>query len=484
MEYKNKDYIYKNRWKILNIVLLAPFMATLDSSIVNVALPFMADKLSVGISTIQWVVTSYLIIISSTILAFGRLADIIGKTKVFQYGFLIFSLGSLFCGISYTIYFLIFSRIIQAIGASMIMACNQGIIADIFPKEERGRALGFSGTTVAVGTMVGPPIGGIILGILDWEYIFLINVPIGIIAYIIGIKILPKYNQSEIHNKVKEFDIKGFILFFIASIALFGAMLSGEKVGWNNRYIIFSFFIFLVFLILFYFNENKVRNPILNFNLFYNRLFSVSLICAFISYMVIFSTNIIQPFYLQYGLKMSPKKAGIFLMIYPMTVSIIAPISGYISDKVGSEVITLLGLVVTFVGLYSLSTLNLNSSYYEVIFKTSILGIGNGFFQAPNNSIVMSAVPKNRLGIAGSINALVRNIGMVFGIALSIVLLNNRMSYKIGYKVDKIIKGKEYVFIYGMRFVYIVCAILCFVGIMLTLWRIKSKRGKFYIKEK
>ena len=201
--------IHKKRWIILLTTVLLTFMSTLDGSIVNVALPVMAQKLSVSMASIEWVVTSYLIVIVGTILIFGRLADIIGKTTVFKLGIIIFTIGSLTCGLSNSLIMLVFSRGLQAIGAAGTMATSQGIITHVFPSNERGRALGLNGTFVALGAMIGPPIGGIIVSILNWQYIFLINVPIGILAFILAMKTLPKSSN----NKSENLDIKGAVLF-------------------------------------------------------------------------------------------------------------------------------------------------------------------------------------------------------------------------------------------------------------------------------
>jgi drug resistance transporter, EmrB/QacA subfamily len=475
MEHKLEHKLYENRWHILPVILLGPLMATLDSSIVNVALPDMAQRLSVGINTIQWVVTSYLIAISALVLIFGRIADIIGKAVVFQYGFVIFSLGSLLCGLSKTIEFLIISRIIQAVGASMIMSSNQGLIAVIFPADERGRALGLSATTVAIGTMLGPPLGGIMVEIFNWESIFLINIPIGIVAFFLGRKMLPKEEKKE---NTGGFDLKGAILFMAFVVSLFWAMLSGEKLGWENKYIIVSFIIAFASFVAFYFVERKEKNPMLDFSMFHNKLFNVSIFCAFVSFLVIFCYNIIHPFYLQYIMNISPARAGILMMVFPISAGIIAPISGYISDKLGSEIITFFGLLITTIGLVLLGFLNTNSTYMDIVTRIAILGFGNGLFQSPNNAIVMSLVPKNKLGITGSINALVRNMGMVFGIAFSVTLLYNRMSHLIGYSVVSFIPGRPDVFIYAMKFVYLSAASICIIGIILTLLRIMEKRRR------
>lgn len=469
-----KQKIYKRRWIILTVVLLGTLMATLDSSIVNVALPDMSSKLSVELGEIQWVVTSYLIVVSAFVLIFGRVADIIGKSKVYQYGFLIFTIGSLLCGLSGTVRFLIFSRIIQAIGAAMTMSSNQGIIAATFPPNERGRALGLSATTVAVGTMLGPPVGGIMVELFNWQSIFLINIPIGIIGYLAGRKILTMEEKSQ---GPIYFDLKGSIIFIIFVVSLFWAMLSGESLGWGNYKIIISFIISAVALVSFYFVEKQVEQPMLDFKMFHNKLFNLSIFCAFVSFVAIFCNNIIHPFYLEYIMNISPGKAGILMMIFPISAGTIAPISGYLSDKIGSELLTVLGLFATTVGLLLVGFLNTTSTYFDIVVRVAVLGLGNGLFQSPNNSIVMSLVPRDKLGIAGSVNALVRNMGMVFGIAFSVALLYNRMSAKIGYNITSFVPGRHDVFIYAMNIVYIAAASICAIGMILTIIRMIKRRS-------
>lgn len=471
-----KEITYNKRWTILVIVLLGTLMATLDSSIVNVALPDMASELFVGLDTIQWVVTSYLIVISAFVLIFGRIADIIGKSLVYQYGFLLFTFGSLLCGISKSVKFLVISRVIQAIGAAMTMSSNQGIIAATFPQNERGRALGLSATTVALGTMLGPPVGGIMVELFSWQSIFLINIPIGIFGYLAGRKVLP---SEEKKLQYAYFDIKGAFVFIIFVVSLFWAMLSGEKLGWNNYLILISITISCISILSFYFIEKKATQPMLEFSMFENKLFDLSIFCAFVSFVAIFCNNIIHPFYLEYIMNINPARAGILMMIFPISAGSVAPISGYLSDKIGSEILTVLGLFFTTAGLILVGFLNTNSTYYDIVIRVAILGLGNGLFQSPNNAIVMSLVPRDKLGIAGSVNALVRNMGMVFGIAFSVALLYNRMSAKIGYRVTSFVGGRHDVFIYAMHIVYIAAASICAVGMILTIVRmIKRKRAQ------
>lgn len=470
-ETENKGY--KNKWAILFIVVMMPFVASLDSSIVNVALPVMSKDLSVDTSSIAWVVTSYLIAISATIIVFGRISDIVGKSKIFNFGIFLFTIGSLMCGISSSLPFLIFSRIVQGIGAAGAMATNQGIITNVFPAYERGRALGISGTFVAIGGMIGAPLGGLIVSQFSWHYIFLINLPVGIITSILALKILPR-NHTKSEEKV---DVKGAGLFTIFIVMLFSAMINGQQVGYDNPAIIIAFLLALVCFILFIRLELKIKAPLMDLSLFRNKLFSISLFCAFTSFLAISCINIIQPFYFQGAMKFSPATTGLVMMVSPIMLTFISPLSGYLSDKIGSEVLSLVGLSVTTIGLFCMSTLNAHSSLITIIAFLVIISIGGGLFQSPNTSLIMSLVPVDKLGIAGSTNALIRNVGMVFGTSFATTILYNRMSSKAGHRVYDYVQGRDDIFIYAMKWVYIAIAIICLVGVIATAMRV-FRKGK------
>jgi len=477
MENTNNE-IHKKRWLILLTTVLLTFMATLDGSIVNVALPVMAERLSVSMASIEWVVTSYLIVIVATILVFGRLADIKGKTTIFKLGIVIFTIGSLACGLSNSLIMLVFSRGLQAIGAAGTMSTSHGIITHVFPSNERGRALGLNGTFVALGSMIGPPVGGIIVSYFSWQYIFLINIPIGILAIIIAMKTLPKSNN----NLNEKFDIKGAILFGLTMVLLFGALTFGKEIGYENKAIVASLILSIVLFIIFIIIEKRTAEPLLKLQIFDNFLFSLSIFCAFISFVAISCSNIILPFYLQYVMKLTPSFTGLLMMVSPIILAFVAPMSGYISDRVGSEVLTFVGLMGTSCGLFLMSNLNEYSYLGTLISFIAIMTMGNGMFQSPNNSLVMSTVDKSNLGIAGSVNALVRNLGMVFGISLSTALLYNRMSSKIGYHVTGYIEGRDDVFVYGMHYVYIAAATICAIGAILTAYRLYGTKLRAKVK--
>ncbi len=470
---------YKNRGLILINIVLLTFMACLDSSIVNVALPVMAGYFKVGMNSISVIVSVYLVAISATILIFGRLGDIKGTVKIFQIGTVIFTVGSLLCAISNSLYILILARIIQAVGAAGFMATNQGIITRVFPAGERGKALGITGSFVALGTLVGPPLGGFIVDAAAWQYIFLINIPIGVFAFILGLKILPRDEES----RKARFDVKGALLFLVFIVALFAALLAGEQVGFTNPLILAGFALAVIAFIMFLKVERKEESPLLQLNIFKNQLFSLSILCGFLLFVAMNCSNILLPFYLQDVIKLSPAVSGLYLMTYPLVLFVVAPISGHISDKIGSELLTLIGLLTFCFAFFMMATLNQFFQPVKLVLIIAVMALGNGMFQSPNNSLVMSSVPRERVGIAGSINALVRNLGLVVGVSVSTLILYGVMSRQLGYTVTTFVAGKEAEFAFAMRVTYISAGLIALVGAVLTAFRLIRNRKRTAVEK-
>ncbi len=407
------------RWYVLATVSIGTFMSTLDSSIVNVALPTISGQLHTNLSILQWVVTAYLLTISALLPLFGRVADIIGRKKIFSLGFLIFTLGSVLCGFSQNIWFLVGARVLQAIGASMLMANSAAIIISIFPPRERGKALGLTGTVVALGALTGPALGGLLIGLTGWRAIFFINLPIGIFGYVVARLTLPVDLPKKEHES---FDFTGAITFTAGMISLLLGINNGESWGWFSLPVILSLILGLILLSIFIITERKVQHPMIDLTLFRNRPFLIGNISGWMSFVAMFTNTLLLPFYLQQILNYSPSKVGLLMTAFPITMAIIAPLSGHASDKFGPVALTTGGLTISALGLFYYSTLSSTSNLYQVILGAMITGLGSGMFQSPNNSSVMSSVPSQKLGIAGGINSLVRNLGMVIGIAFSISL--------------------------------------------------------------
>ncbi|GGH15099.1 MFS transporter [Paenibacillus segetis] len=471
--YQEDADIQKKRWLILIVLNLFTFMSTLDGSIVNIALPVLSKELGLPIAQIEWVTTGYLMAICAAILFFGRLGDIAGKIRIFKIGTVIFIIGSLLCGLSSSLSFLIISRVIQALGASMTMANSQGIVTDIFPAHERGKALGFIGTFVSLGSIAGPSLGGIIISSLGWEYIFWVNVPIGIIAIMMGWRYLPK-DQVRVKAKI---DVPGSSLFAIFIVTLFAGLLLGQQLGYDNMWIIISLIAAAITLALFLRVEFVRSEPLLQLSLFKNPSFSISILCGFLVFTANFCFNIIAPFYAQNMLDLSPFHAGFLLMLLPICMVIVAPLSGALSDKIGSELLTFAGLIVMVIAQFGLANLHGGSSLIVVGIWIAMLGIGSGLFQSPNNSLVMSEVPRTQLGSAGSVNSLVRNIGMVVGITVATTILFHVMSGEVGYRVTGLIPDRPDVFLTGMRVVFTTSASICLVAGLLTGWRMYKSQA-------
>lgn len=320
--------IQKHRWWILVAICLFTFMSTLDGSIVNIALPVISKDIAIPMNQAEWVVSIYLIVICALLLLFGKLGDTHGKIRIFKIGSVLFTVGSLLCGFSVGLSFLLVARTIQAVGAAMTMATNSGIITEVFPFNERGRALGMIGSFVALGSIAGPGVGGLILAHFDWGYIFWINVPIGIVALLMGYRILPK----DILVSKQAIDKLGAGLFALIVVTLFAGVFVGQEVGFTKPLILGLFAVATVATIFFVRLELRIDNPILALQLFKNKRFTISLLCAFLIFVANFFFNVISPFYLENARGMAANFAGYALMTFPIVQVVVAPIAGSISD--------------------------------------------------------------------------------------------------------------------------------------------------------
>lgn len=470
----NDSIKHNNMWLILIATCLFTFMSTLDGSIVNIAMPTMSKDLAISMNEAEWIVSVYMITICCLLIFWGRISDTIGKIKIFKIGTLIFIMGSLFCGISSTLEMLLISRIIQATGASMTMATNYGIITENFPPEMRGRSLGVLGSFVSLGSIAGPGIGGVIIQKYTWHYIFLINIPIGIFAFVLGYFVFPKSKKKDIPLNL---DYLGFILFDMFIISLFMGIFIGQVIGFTKLSIIILFIIAVCSFIGFIFREKRAKNPLIDLTIFNNKSFSVGLTCA----VLIFSSNLFMntllPFYLQDTLKLSSLMSGFILMCVPIAMVIVAPISGALSDKIGAKGLTFLGLFIVSVSQLLFILIGLKTTISHLVLLTLLAGTGVALFQSPNNSIIMSSVEHNHLGIAGSINSLARNIGMVTGLSLSTTILYSSMTQKAGYKVNGYINGRDDLFLYGMHIAFLVSFSLCFIAFIITGIRLYRKKS-------
>lgn len=458
---------------ILLTVLIMTFMMTLDSSILNVALPTLAESLNIPTSLIDWACTAYLISLCSFALIFGRVADNIGKAKIFQAGSLIFTVGSLLCSISSKFIPLIISRFIQGFGASAATSCNLGIITETYPAKNRAKALSGISSAVALGTLVGPIAGGAILNYFRWEVIFLINLPIGVVAFILGVLYLPKCKERKAHN---HFDVGGSIFIVLAISAVISALSMLQT--YSSIYLYLLLILGLLFFFVFALIEKKADCPLIKVSLFSNRAFVINLLSIAIAFVSIGTYNIMMPFYLQDALGFSPGKAGAIMVTQPIIMAFVAPFAGIMADRHGYRPISAIGMFVFGCGaLFQGLHYNMETGLFLIVLGIVIFAAGNAFSQSPNNALVMSSVSHEDYGFAGSTASLVRYLGISVGLTLSTCTLYALMSRKAGYSVSNYLVNRPDVFIYGMRYVFIgICAILWIASFLMLLEFKKEKR--------
>ncbi|MBB6676957.1 MFS transporter [Cohnella lubricantis] len=391
-------------------------MSTLDSSIANVALPTMSAELAAPVHLIQWVLTAYLLTICATLPIMGKLSDMWGRTRVYQFGFLLFAFGSAWCGLSHSLSMLIGSRIIQALGAACLMSNSQAIVAQTFANGDRGRALGIIGTVVSLGSLTGPGIGGILVHHFGWPTIFWINVPIGVMAFIAGMFILPKDSAA----RREPFDYTGSGLFIVGMTAFLYSLSNAQDWGWSSASAIGGLVGAVLVLVVFFLWEKRTRFPMVDFSLYRIPAFAVGNLTALLVFTANFFTTVLMPFFMQNVLSLSVEHTGYMMMVYPITMAVVAPMSGYLSDRMGSKLLTTAGLFVMLAGFACLLTLSAHASLVLLAVFLAMFGMGSGLFQSPNNASIMGAVPAKKLGSAGGLNALARNVGMVLGTSVSV----------------------------------------------------------------
>lgn len=413
------------KYTVLAITAVGIFMSTLDGSIVNVALPTISTAFSANLTRLGWVVSAYLLAISSLLPTMGRAADLYSRKRVYALGFVVFIIGSALCGLSWSVGTLVVFRVVQAIGAAMLMANGMAIVTAVFPPRERGRALGISGTVVAAGSLTGPALGGIIVGALNWRYIFFINLPIGIIGALLAFAFLPEQPRSP----GSRFDFLGSGLFVIGLVPLLLALSEGQDIGWGSPIIYVLLAIAVGGLAAFYAVERRTAQPMIDLSLFRRPIFTIGNAAGMLSYTVNFFSAFLIPFYLTEVRGLSPEAVGLMMTPVPAVMFFVAPLAGWLSDRIGYVFLTSAGMTVLTLAMVALSGLKETTGFVGVALRLALVGIGMGLFTSPNNSSIMGAVHPSKLGLTSGLIATVRNVGMMLGVAISASLFQNRLAH-------------------------------------------------------
>ncbi|MCC7442094.1 MAG: MFS transporter [Bdellovibrionales bacterium] len=463
------------KWLILTAGACGTFMATLDSSIVNIALPTLTNELAssdlaAGIAKVKWVVISYLLTITCLILPFGRIADQWGRKHVFVLGFMVFTGASALCGLAPTLTALIASRVLQGVGAAMIMANGPAVIAATFAAKERGKALGVMAMVVSAGLIAGPSLGGILIVTMGWRSIFLVNIPVGLLGIYLVWRQLPRDPLPTVRAA---FDWAGTVLQAVVLgllIVLFdppSISVSGGTPFPVPRLLLGALVLTLgaVFVKV----ESLADAPLFDLSLLRIRTFWTAIVASFLMFLVYSFIAVLMPFFLETALRLSPRHAGYLMATIPIVNFVVAPLSGRASDQIGSQELSTAGSLLAAVTLFLMAGaggfgISARTGIASIAVFLGMIGFALGLFQTPNNNAIMGQVPNGKLGVASALLATVRNLGLVIGTGLAVGVFAWRGS--LGENVVE-----------SLRFSYVIAG---GIGVLATIASLGKRRGAYW----
>ncbi|MFC0330292.1 MFS transporter [Paenibacillus sepulcri] len=448
-----------SKWTVLLIVNMGTFMSTLDVGIVNISMPTMSLQLGISLAQIQWIATSYLLVMAALLPFFGRLSDIWSRRKVYGLGFLLFAAGSLCAALSSGLAAIIASRCLQGIGAAMIMANSQAMVRQVFPEHERGRALGLNAVVIAAGTLMGPAAGGLVLSWAAWQWLFWINVPIGLSAFLLGLRLFPR---ESVRSAGARLDIAGTLLLALGTILLLLAadtasgstspMAAVEAAGGVAVLIVLALY------------GRRVQSGILDRALLSVRTVRLGNLSSFLINMALSASLIPITFYLQGPLRLPVAAAGGVLMAQPLLVGIVAPFAGSFRDRHGSLIPIAGGAACCALSMLFIACMP-QITVWAIVLQLVLFGIGTGLFHSANNADIMSAAPDGKISLAGSLLAMVRYFGQIAGIGLAALLLG-----QLNLEAGASVKGEL-----RLRILFGLCFLAC-LGAAIAAYRLRHPR--------
>ncbi len=472
-----------SKWTVLVIVAIGVLMATIDSSIVNISLPPIAAYFGVPLSgTVEWVIIAYLVVIAGLLLSVGRLADLVGRKWIWAAGLAVFTAGSALCGAAPTLELLVAERAFQGVGAALLMAISPAMLTAAFPASERGRALGYNAVVVAVGVSIGPTLGGFLTEHYTWRSIFYVNVPLGIIGLLATLLVLRERAGTRGRTR---FDPLGALLLAVGLSALTLGLSFGEEWGWSSTRIVGAGILALLALMALVVLELRIEAPVVDLRMLRERVFLSANLALVLSFLALFAVSFLLPFYLEQLRGFSTQDAGLLLTPLPLTIAVIAPISGTLADRFGTRWLAAGGLAIACVGLVLISQLTATSSVPDIIWRLCVTGVGQGLFQSPNNSALMGAAPRARQGTAAGFLATGRVMGQSVSVALAGAIFAGLGAARAGAILSSghplppaLAAGLQSTFTTGFHSAFIVCAAIAAVGVFASLVRGKERKAR------
>jgi EmrB/QacA subfamily drug resistance transporter len=424
----------KRKWGVLAIISFSLFMILLDVTIVNIALPHIMTAFTIGLASIEWVFNVYVLVFAALLLTLGKLGDLFGRRLLFVIGLGTFTIASLGCSLAPTFNALLIFRGIQAVGGAAMMPATLSILNVEFSKSQRGLALGIWGAVAGAANALGPIIGGALVDATSWRYIFIINVPIGIFAFVAALMVVRESTDPKTNRHI---DIPGVLLVSLALFCLTFALVEGQKYGWTSSRILGLFAVSLVSFITFIFIELKTASPLAQLRLFRDRTFSAGNFIGMVQSFGLIGIIFLLVLFLQIILGFNALKAGLTLIPLPLAIIVVAPFAGRFTDKIGGRWILFAGTLITAIGIFLMSDLSSTTTGSSLALPLAVCGVGMGLVMAPTTTVVMASTPVQQSGMGAGILSTTRQIGSVLGLSVLGAILQNQLVSNISAALAK-----------------------------------------------
>ncbi len=464
-------------WVAAIVVCVGTFLGVMDNTITNIALPTLKDEFDRSLDDVIWVALSFIVVSTGLSLTMGRLGDLYGRKKLYAWGFVVFTIATFLSSISGSLEELVGTRVLQAIGSSMTIANGAAIITASFPPSKRGTGLGLIVSTVGAGAAAGPVLGGLLIDLLDWRAIFWTRVPFGLLAALLAWRFL---KDAPSHQRPKGLDIPGAVLLFGMLACLTFGINRARDLGLTSTFVMVVIAAGLVFMVWFIIVERRSPSPVVDLGLFKGRGFSFGILAAILQFFGMSFTFYLVPTLLQDGRGFTATETALMMMPLSLMMLIWSPVSGRMSDRLGSRPLTTVGMVLVCVALFLISRTTADTSPIDFAMRMMLLGIGTATFGSPNTSVIMSAVPPERLGTASASQTTARTFGNSFGTSVGVAVmtsvaasfaLNNGVSAESGEAITQ-----------GFRTALLVATIAASPAILLSL--LGGQRGVRVVAEK
>jgi len=453
------------KWWTLAAVAFGLFMIMLDNTVVNVALPSIERDLHVSISSLEWVVTAYALTFAALLITGGKLGDLFGRRRIFILGIAIFTLSSLACGLAPTSGFLIGARAVQGVGAALMNPASLSIITATFPPRERGQAIGIWAGVSAMALAIGPLVGGLIVDNINWNWIFFINVPVGVVGIIVS-QLVIKESRDTSHEQ--SIDVPGLVTSSAGLFALTYALIEGNGHGWTSPEILGLFAAAAALLIAFVVLERYQRLPMLDLSLFRIGSFTGSNIVAMLVSLGMFGVFFFVSLYLQNILGWSPTKAGASFLPMTILIILVAPIAGKMSDRIGSRWLMGGGMTLVSISLLLYQRVGLHSTFWTLLPAMLLGGIGMALTMSPMTAAAMSSVPVDKAGVGSGVLNSFRQLGGSLGIALMGAILASYVS------TTSVSPESAQQFVNGLHAALLVAAVITFLAAVVAVVLVRT----------